>query len=144
MKRIPQNDGVSGGTRGERRPGVPRHGLPLAVLHGAVCHPPSGRLPGPLARAAQRPRPQDSPPPASVHGESSDVSFQTIFHKNTLKPMTAIRSRGGSSVYELERIEYHSFEVSMMFEYFSKHSLEVFKKLCKAGKPHSLHSCKYY
>lgn len=51
-----------------RRPGVPRHGLPPAVLHSAVCHPAHRWLPGALAGEPDRPGHQDRAAAAGLPG----------------------------------------------------------------------------
>ena len=49
------------------RPDLPGDGLPGRDVHGAVRHPPHGRLAGPLGRAAGRQGPEDLAAPPGLH-----------------------------------------------------------------------------
>ncbi len=58
------------------RPGVPCDGVPPSILHGAVRDSSCDGLLGPLAGAADGPRPQDCAPAGDLHGASQPLFKQ--------------------------------------------------------------------
>ena len=104
LDRSSQETGMTNERLMWRRSGIPRNGVPSAVLHSALCAAPRDWLPRTLARAAIRPRCQNCAPPAKLHGACAPPCDVLVSHsfKAVLHPLYGVSFKWlGSSVLKV-------------------------------------------